>query len=553
MKRFLSLLVAAFFAFSALAQNTKKNTIPSTADKSVPRPKLVVGIVVDQMRYDYLYRYYERYSEGGFKRLMNEGFNCRNNHYHYALTVTAAGHAAVYTGSAPAINGVVGNDWFDRFSGKGVYCVGDSTVATVGSSNAGAGRMSPRNMLVSTVTDQLRLATNFRSKTIGVSIKDRGSILPAGHAANGAYWFDSKTGNWITSTFYRNDLPQWLEEYNSQKWPSQFLRKGWSTLLPVDQYTQSAPDNSKWEGKFAGKSEPTFPYEFAAQAGDAFGLVYGSPWGNTMTKDVAVAAIRNEKLGKGTDTDFIAISFSTPDNIGHRFGPNSVEQEDNYLRLDREFSDLLTFLDGWVGKGNFTVFLTADHGVMDVPGYWQEHKLPAGLLSSGNLGKAMKKALADAFGEGDIIRSSQNYQLYLDHKLLEKKKISVDDVVRVVRNAVIEDPSVANVINLRKVNEADIPDYQAGLYKNLYHAKRSGDVQIIPSPNWFSGGATGTTHGTPYNYDTHVPFVLYGWGVKKGETLRRTTIADIAPTISALLRILPPSGAIGDPVAEALK
>lgn len=553
MKGFLTLLVAAVFSVSSFAQTAKKNATTTAATKSVPRPKLVVGIVVDQMRYDYLYRYYDKYSEGGLKRMMNEGFNCRNNHYHYALTVTAAGHASVYTGSAPAIHGIVGNDWFDRISGKGVYCVGDSAVSTVGSTNAGAGKMSPRNLLVSTVTDQLRIATNFRNKTIGVSIKDRGSILPAGHTANAAYWFDSKTGNWITSTFYRNDLPQWLVDYNNQKWPSQFLRKGWNTLLPIDQYTQSSPDNVKWEGKLAGKAEPTFPYEFAAQAGDAFGLVYGSPWGNTMTKDVALAAIKNENLGKGKDTDFLAVSFSSPDNIGHRFGPNSVEQEDDFIRLDLEFADMLNFLDGWVGKGNYTVFLTADHGVMDVPGFWQEHKLPAGILNSGGLNKKITAALTGAFGEGDYIRSSQNYQIYLNHSVLSNRKISVDEVHRVIREAIIDDPSVANVLNLRKVNDADIPSYQADLYKNLFHAKRSGDIQIVPTPNWFSGGATGTTHGTPYNYDTHVPFVLYGWGIQKGETLRRTTVADIAPTISALLRILPPSGSIGNPVIEALK
>jgi hypothetical protein len=268
----LCLLVSVF---SVNAQ-TKKVTPKSS---TLARPKLVVGIVVDQMRYDYLYRYYDQYTEGGFKRMMNEGFNCRNNHYSYALTVTAAGHASVYTGSVPAINGIIGNEWFDPIKKQDVYCVEDSTVKTVGSNNPTVGKMSPRNMLTSTVTDQLRIATNFRSKTIGVAIKDRGSILPAGHAANAAYWFDSKTGNWVSSTYYMDDLPQWAKDYNAKKMPSEYLKKGWELLLTADSYTQSSPDDVAWEGKLPGAKKPVFPYELAGLAGDAFGVVTGHTLG----------------------------------------------------------------------------------------------------------------------------------------------------------------------------------------------------------------------------------------------------------------------------------
>ncbi len=529
---------------TGFAQSTPKNTLP------LARPKLVVGIVVDQMRYDYLYRYYDKYGEGGLKRMMNEGFNCRNNHYNYALTVTAAGHSSVYTGSVPAINGIVGNDWFDPIAGKEVYCTEDSTVTTVGSTNAEAGQMSPRNMLTSTITDQLQIGTNFRSKTIGIAIKDRGSILPAGHTATGAYWFDSKTGNWITSTFYAKELPGWVQRVNEQKLPAKYMKDGWKPLLPIDQYVESTPDDRPYEGKLAGNKTSAFPYAFGE---NSFGQIASTPFGNTMTKDMAIAAIKGENMGKGQQTDFLAVSFSSPDYVGHNFGPNSIEVQDVYLRLDREFAELLTFLDSWTGKGNYTVFLTADHGITDVPGFWTEHRLNAGLLNGGVVKDNVNKALEDAFGKGDYIRSSGNYQMYLNHATLKSKKIGVADVHKVVREALLPVPGVADVLDLTNLGGSSLNAYQLELYKNLINVRRSGDLQIVPQPGWFSGGATGTTHGSPYNGDTHVPLLFYGWGIPKGETLRRTTIPDIAPTIAALLHLLPPNGNIGNPIPEALK
>ena len=551
MKKLSFWVMGVLATFSVAAQTPKKAAV--TSAKTIARPKLVVGIVVDQMRYDYLYRYYDKYVEGGIKRFLNEGFNCRNNHYSYALTVTAAGHASIYTGSVPAINGIIGNEWYDQFAAKGVYCVEDSTVKTVGSNNVSVGKMSPRNLLTSTVTDQLRIATNFRSKTIGVAIKDRGSILPAGHTANGSYWFDSNTGNWVTSTFYMDELPQWAKDYNAKKMPSEYLKRGWQTLNPIETYTQSTPDDVAWEGKLPGAKKPVFPYELAGFAGDAFGTVTSTPWGNTITKEMAIEAVKGEKLGKGTDTDFLVVSFSSPDKIGHMAGPNSVEQEDDYLKLDREFAELFSFLDSWTGKGNYTVFLTADHGVVDVPGFAKEHKLPAGLANRTVLGDIVKKSLTETFGEGVYIASSENNQLYLNHALLKKKKITVSQVFDVVKESLLPVEGIADVINLTDMSRAPLNTYQLELYKNNVNAKRSGDIQIITQPGWFYGSSTGTSHGTPYNYDTQVPFVLFGWGINKGETLRRTSVSDIAPTIASLLHILPPSGNIGNPVEEALK
>ncbi len=350
------------------------------------------------------------------------------------------------------------------------------------------------------------------------------------------------------------ELPKWVQDYNAKKMPAEFAKRGWNTLLPIDQYTQSTPDDVIWEGKLSGQAKPIFPHELIGSSGDAFGVITTSPWGNTMTKEMAIAAIKGENLGKGKDTDFLAVSFSTPDRIGHAFGPNSVEQEDNYLKLDMEFADLFNFLDTWTGKGNYTVFLTADHGAMDVPAFWQEHKLPAGLINPTTFTRTIVNSLNTAFGEGKYVMSFENYQLYFNDSLLTAKKVSVEDAFKVVRAAILPLAGIADVINLHDIGRAPLNTYQVELYKNNINAKRSGDLQIITQPGWFAQSyATGTDHGTPYNYDTHVPFLLYGWGVKKGETLRRTTIADIAPTISALLHILPPSGNVGNPVEEALK
>ncbi|MCE7041384.1 alkaline phosphatase PafA [Dyadobacter sp. CY312] len=518
---------------------------------AVKRPKLVVGVVVDQMRYDYLYRFYDKYSQGGFKRILGEGFNCRNHHYHYALTVTAAGHASVYTGSAPSVHGIVGNDWFDSHLNKRIYCVGDSSAATVGSSNAAAGRMSPKNMLVSTITDQLRLASNFQSKVIGIALKDRGAILPAGHTANAAYWFDSKTGNWITSSFYARQLPEWLVNYNARKRPAALISQGWKTLLPLEHYTESTSDNQAYEAKFLPAKKSVFPYELAGTAGDAYGILSSTPHGNTLTKEMALQALEHESLGMGAATDFLAVSFSSPDYVGHGFGPNSVEAEDIYLRLDKDIAEILARLDRKLGKDNYLFFLTADHGVMDVADFWKEHKLPAGRIDYTRMNSDVRNALKSKFGEGELIAASENFQYYLNEPLLEQKGITTEAVFKVIRKTLMHFDGVANVLNLNELYKSDLNEYQSTLYRNNFHLKRSGQIQIVVEPGWMAGPIA-ANHGSPYNNDTHIPLLFYGWGVKRGETFRRTAVWDTAPTLAALLSILEPNGNMGEVVVELI-
>ncbi|RYY18950.1 MAG: alkaline phosphatase family protein, partial [Chitinophagaceae bacterium] len=326
--------------------------------QTIQRPKLVVGIVVDQMRWDYLYRYYDRYSAGGFKRMLTQGFSCENAFIPYTPTYTAAGHTCVYTGSIPAINGIIGNSWYRRDLKRAWYCAEDSTVISVGSTSS-AGKMSPRNMWTTTITDELRLATNFNSKSIGIALKDRGAILPAGHSANAAYWFDNSSGGWITSTYYMNELPDWVKKINDKKLPDQYLQKNWNTIYPINTYKQSTEDNKSYEAILPGEDN-TFPHETASITTNKYETFRNTPYGNTFTFDLAKAAIDGEQLGQRGATDFLALSFSSTDYVGHAFGPNSIEVEDTYLRLDQELAAFYALLDAKLGKGQYLVFLTAD-------------------------------------------------------------------------------------------------------------------------------------------------------------------------------------------------
>jgi predicted AlkP superfamily pyrophosphatase or phosphodiesterase len=540
-----------FFVITSLSAQKKKKT---TAENPYPpQPKLIVGIVVDQMRYDFLYRYYDKYSADGFKRLMNEGFNCRNHHYDYAPTVTAAGHAAIFTGSVPAINGIIGNEWYNQKTGKSVYCVEDSSVTTVGASTR-AGLMSPKNLLVSTITDQLKIANNFQSKTIGIALKDRGAILPAGHTANAAYWFDSKDGYWITSSFYMKELPQWVKDFNAAKLPQKYIAEGWKTLLPLEQYTESTADNVTYEGRLSGEKTSTFPHELAAQAGvNLLEVIRTTPFGNSITKDLALAAIKNENLGKSPKTDFLTVSFSSTDYVGHAFGPNSIESEDTYLRLDKDIAEMLTTLDNTVGKDNYLVFLSADHGVADIPGFWQANHLPSGLFDRSGAMNQVKEALKIAFGEGEFIRAEDNNQLYLNALTMKDKKVSYAQVHAIVRETLLKREDVADVVDLHDLGSSTLPDYQLSYVKNGLNPRRSGDIMIVMNPSWFSGFKTGTTHGSLYRYDTHVPLLFYGWKVKNGETSVRTNISDIAPTVADFLNILEPNGSVGNVIQGVKK
>jgi predicted AlkP superfamily pyrophosphatase or phosphodiesterase len=536
-------------SISASAQKSKSSNPTNT----LSRPKLVVGIVVDQMRWDFLYRYYDRYQAGGFKRLMTEGFNCENTNIDYIPTYTAIGHSTIYTGSVPAIHGIAGNDFVIQATGRNTYCTEDSTVKTVGSTSV-AGQMSPRNLWTTTVTDELKLATNFRSKVIGISLKDRGAILPAGHTANAAYWFDDLTGNWITSTYYMNSLPDWVQKFNQSKNAEKYLKQDWNTLYPIETYTQSFPDNNPYEGKFAGSASPTFPVKTSAMMANGYGVIRSTPSGNTITVDMAKAAIDNESLGKNSDTDFLTVSFSSPDYIGHQFGPNSVEIEDTYLRLDRDLSNFLSYLDNKIGNGNYTVFLTADHGAATNPNLLKDKNIPAGLWPGNELLKELNSSLSSKYKTEGLVIGFGNYQVSLNNQLIIKNNLIKQEIVNDCMLFLKDKPGVAFVVDMNRIQPASIPDNLRSRIENGYNTERSGSIQIILKPGWYLGyGLTGTTHGTWNPYDSHIPLIFMGWGINKGKSNQPVHMTDIAPTISTLLHIQTPNGNIGEPIVGALK
>jgi predicted AlkP superfamily pyrophosphatase or phosphodiesterase len=517
--------------------------------KNLPQPKLVVGIVVDQMRWDFLYRYASRYGQGGFKRLLRDGFSCNNTQISYIPTVTAAGHAGIYTGSVPALHGIAGNDWAELTTTKMQYCTEDSTVQTVGSTSV-AGQMSPRNLWATTITDELKLATNFKAKTIGVALKDRGAILPAGHTANAAYWFDDVTGNWITSTYYMNQLPAWVNQFNGAKNAEKYIAKEWYPLYNIATYTQSEADSNAHEGLFKGEKLPVFPH-LISKINKGAGTIRNTPYGNSITFDFAKMAIAQEKMGTSNITDFLAISLSSTDYIGHWYGPNSAEIEDTYLRLDNDLSSFLSYLDAQLGKNNYTVFLTADHGAAHNPVFLTDHNIPAGLFSGNNVLKDLNAKLKIEFGTDNLVLNLSNYQVNFNNTTIANAKINIDALKTYCINYLQQQNEVAYAIDMDKISQASIPPQLKQKIINGYNRQRSGAIQIILKPGYFQGyGLTGTTHGTWNPYDTHIPLLFMGWGIKHGELKRQTTMADIAPTIAALLHVQEPNANIGEPINE---
>ncbi|WGQ08641.1 alkaline phosphatase family protein [Pedobacter gandavensis] len=546
------LLFSALVITCSVSMAQKKTVAVSKKDfpASVDRPKLVVGLVIDQMRWDYLYRYYSRYAAGGFKRLINEGFSAENTFIPYTPTYTACGHASIYTGSVPAINGIIGNDWYDPQLGRNVYCAEDTSVTSVGSTTM-AGVMSPKNMLTTTITDELRLATNFQGKVIGISLKDRGSILPAGHSANAAYWFDGQTGDWITSTYYMANLPAWMQDYNKMKLVNKFYEKNWPTLYPIETYTQSTADDKSYEGKARGEQSPTFPHPLKLYMGKNYEMIKSTPYGNTMTLDLAKLAIASEDLGKDNITDFLAVSCSSTDYVGHQYGPNSIEAEDTYLRLDKDLADFFDYLDHTVGKGNYLFFLSADHGAAHVPGFMAENKLPGGTVDDGPVMKELNGRLEEKFGIKKSIIKSMNNQIYFDHKLINTAKADFDAIKAFSIEFLKTQTGFMDAVDLNKVGASSLPEPIKTRIANGYNARRSGDIYFLLKSNYFdSSSKTGTTHGSWNPYDSHIPCVFMGWNVKPGKTNKTHYMTDIAATLAAMLHIQMPSGCVGEPITE---
>lgn len=519
---------------------------------NLPRPKLVVGIVVDQMRWDYLYRFYNRYGNGGFKRLINEGYNCDNVYIDHLPAVTAIGHSTIYTGSVPAIHGITGNNWVDQITSREWYCAEDTLVQGVGT-NSSEGKMSPRNLLAPTITDELAMATNFHSKIVGLSIKDRASIMPAGHTPTAAFWLDGDTGNFISSTYYLKELPLWVQKFNSLNRGKELVKNGWNTLYPIESYTQSTPDNSSWEGLFPGEKQPAFPHDIKKFYELSPSNISKTPFGNTLLLEFAETAIDGYKLAEGPETNFLALSFSSTDYVGHQYSANSVEAEDIFLRLDKDLAKLLSYLDKKVGKGNYSVFLTADHGGSHNPEFLKEHHILTGLNIANNAAKNANAYLNQHYGLKNIVKTSGATYLSFDDKQIIDKRLDSKSIKEDVIEFLRKEDGVQFVADMNKIGNAAIPQIIKEKLINGFNSKRTGSIAFIAEPGWTYAGSIGGSHSMWGTDDTHIPLIFMGWGFNKGRSVENYSMCDIAPTIASLLHIQSPNGTIGKAIKEVIK
>ncbi len=540
-----SLVVLLLFCFGLTSNQSfsQKNT-----------PKVVVGIVVDQMCYDYLYRFYPQFGKDGFKRLMDKGTHFRNVTYNYVPTYTGPGHASIYTGSTPSNHGIVANEWYYRPFGREVNCVEDTTVSTVGSTSS-YGKCSPYFLRSNTITDQLKL-TYPSSKVIGLSIKDRSAILPAGHLSDGSYWYDYATGNFITSTFYKKELPTWVSQFNDQKLVSKYVNLPWNLLKDSACYTYIKQDDSPYEGLVGGKTSPVFPYDFSkATAVDQLSLFTIMPAANTFLTDFAIQTLSKEQLGKHTTTDFLTISYSTPDIAGHAFGPYSLEMEDMYFRLDQELARLFQTLDKEVGKGQYVVFLTADHAVVPVPQFLKDHQLPGGYLFLKNKMDSLRTACISKFGK-DYLNTIENDNVYLTNDVLGTDL--EPQVISFFKAEISKWTEVKRVYTKEELLSKTSENWQQ-MVASGYDKERSGELIFILQPGYLPktsdtpGSHKGTSHGSAFNYDTHVPVLFYGKDILPQDVFTPYEIVDITATLVHILDVQRPNTAVGKPMLELFK
>ncbi|WP_339650500.1 alkaline phosphatase PafA [uncultured Maribacter sp.] len=529
-------------------------------------PKLVVGVIIDQMRADYLYKYQERYGEDGFKRLIRNGFNYKNANVNYIPAETAPGHASIYTGTTPSYHGIIGNSWFDRETNSVEENVSDQQEKIVGAAKDNPYGVSPNKLMASTITDELKKISNFKSKVISVSIKDRGAILPGGKSADGVYWHDweSSPGYFVSSSFYMETLPNWVNKFNQQEKSDAYLNETWNTLYPIETYTLSTPDDTTYEPSLGGKISPTFPYNFKTMRetyrdmGSEFQLLWISPKGNTLLTEFAITAIQEEKLGKDKYTDFLNVSYSVPDVIGHTFGPQSVEMEDIYLRLDNEIATLLKALDTKIGKENYTLFLTADHGAMENVSFLKNHKLDAAIARTTSDARNLEAFLDTKYGKASWITAVNGNNLYLNKVTIDEQKLTLPIIQKEAADYLMTLPEVSFALT---ADDLQTYVYEEGIRKTIqngYYVKRSGDVIISyssgtiihPNPNIDVEMVNGTVHGSGYSYDTHVPLIWIGKGIKSGESVKAVNPIDIAPSLSMFLNIPLPSSSQGKPLSE---
>ncbi|MFA5818020.1 MAG: alkaline phosphatase family protein [Bacteroidales bacterium] len=522
------------------------------------KPRLVIGIVVEQLKYDQLEKFRDRLGENGIKRLINEGTYFKNASFEYMLTQSAPGHATISTGTEPSFHGITSDNWYLPLRNELIYCTKDIEVNPVGGSFE-AGLHSPVNLQASTFSDELEMATNKNAKVFGVGMKENSAIFSAGHAADGAYWFDNTTGTWMTSTYYIDALPVWVNDYNAMKFSESFLNSTWGLLRPSEDYADCLPDLNNFEAGFNGVNY--FPYNLKKMRSKGifnsrndFSLLRETPFGNSFTTSFAIRLIENEKLGKDDVTDYLSICYSSTDNIGHRFGPSSVEMGDAILRLDDEIKNLLTYLNDSIGKKNILIYFTAAHGISEIPAVLESNRIPAGYFKQNQALQLLRSYLNAVYGEGDWVKGYSERQVFLNRTLIEDARLPLEEVQKKVARFLVQFTGVAAAYPYSAFEANDFGNGNLKRIINNFNPQRSGDVIVTLNPGWVEKeGDYVANHNSPYEYDSHVPLIWYGWTVNRSTVTRQVNMADIAATLSSLCKVPYPNACTGELLFELFR
>ena len=521
------------------------------------KPRLIIGIVVEQLRYDQMEKYRDRFDENGIRRIVNEGTYFKNASYDYMLTQSAPGHATISTGTDPAIHGITSDSWYVPLRNELLYCTQDNEVDPVGGSYE-SGLHSPVNLLSSTFADELYLASKGKSRIFSVGIKESSAILSAGHSADGVYWYDNTTGTWMSSTWYMDSLKTWVKDFNALMLSEGYLSNPWTMLRDAENYKDCLPDTNTFEIGFDGKNY--FPYDLKKLSTKGllntkreFSILRETPFADSFTTDFAIRLIKEEKLGKDDQPDFLSVCYSSSDNIGHRFGPSSVEAADAIFRLDREIARLLTFLTDSIGKRNILVYFTSAHGVSEIPEVLENNRIPSGYFRQTQAIQLLKSYLNAVYGQGDWVKGYSERQIFLNRTLIEDANIPLEEVERKVSRFMVQFTGIASAYPFSAFEANDFSNGHLRRIVNSFTPQRSGDVIITLNPGWVEKTDYVTDHNSPYEYDSHVPLLWYGWTVNRATVTRKVNMNDIAVTLSSLSRIPYPNASTGEPLLELMR
>lgn len=519
------------------------------------KPKLIVGITVSGMQYDYLSVYWDKFSDKGFRKMATTGANCKNARYNYLITDPSAGFASIATGTRPSEHGIVSDYWYHRLTNEIVNSIEDLEQTTIGGSY-GSGTYSPAALHSRTFSDEMRLTSRFKSRSIGISMDPRAAVLLAGHTATGAYWLDPVHASWITSSFYMDSLPGWVNEFNEKNYRDLYLERNWETLHPIAEYGESMLDNNPYETGINGQI--TFPYDLDRISSDGKGgrdysLLMTTPWGNTYTKDLAIAAIVNEELGKREATDIIHIGFNATEYLANYYSTWSVETQDTYLRLDEDIAHLLEFLDEHLGMENVLVYLTAENALAVDPNYLAASRIPSGFFNYRTSVSLLKSYLNAIYGRGEWVTFYYAQQIYLNHQLIEDSNLSLEDVQDRVARFMVQMNGVSNALQAYVLQQNYFTDGMLNRIQNSYYQKRSGDVILYLTPGWVEHSNIGDGTYEEFRYTPHVPLIFFGWKINRVTIPYRVSPTDIAPSIASFMEISMPDNATGDVIPDLVK